>query len=162
MSHRVRKANAGVDLRICAGTGAPIGETATGGTPPFTYAWSPSFGLDNPASMKSRCESQPDHGIYRHGDGRARLHRHRRGQSLCLPAAPAVAAAGNDHLPRSRPRIELRVTRRHGTLPLRLDAARRDQRRQRRRSRCESDTDHDVHRDRDRRQRLPRQARTSL
>lgn len=45
------QANAGADLRICAGSASPIGETATGGTPPYTYAWSPNFGLDNPASM---------------------------------------------------------------------------------------------------------------
>lgn len=45
------EAHAGDDQRICAGSGAPVGQPATGGTPPYRYAWSPSFGLDNPAAM---------------------------------------------------------------------------------------------------------------
>ena len=45
------EAHAGEDLRICAGTGSPVGQAATSGTPPYRYAWSPSFGLDNPATM---------------------------------------------------------------------------------------------------------------
>ncbi len=46
------EAHAGADVRMCAGTSTPIGETATGGTPPFRYSWTPTFGLDNPNSMK--------------------------------------------------------------------------------------------------------------
>jgi hypothetical protein len=45
------RANAGDDQRICAGMGASIGASATGGTPPYTYAWSPVNGLDNAAAM---------------------------------------------------------------------------------------------------------------
>lgn len=45
------EAHAGDDVRTCAGSGTPIGGTATGGTPPYKYSWSPSFGLDNPAAM---------------------------------------------------------------------------------------------------------------
>lgn len=42
-------ANAGPDQTVCAGTSFVIGgnPTATGGTPPYTYSWSPSTGLNN-------------------------------------------------------------------------------------------------------------------
>lgn len=45
------EAHAGADVRMCAGTSTPIGGTATGGTPPFRYSWTPTFGLDNPSAM---------------------------------------------------------------------------------------------------------------
>ncbi len=45
------EAHAGADIRMCAGSSTPVGETATGGTPPFRYSWTPTFGLDNPSSM---------------------------------------------------------------------------------------------------------------
>ncbi|MFA6234361.1 MAG: SBBP repeat-containing protein, partial [Bacteroidota bacterium] len=45
------EAHAGTDVRMCAGAGTPIGETATGGTPPYRYSWSPTFGLNNPNVM---------------------------------------------------------------------------------------------------------------
>lgn len=45
------RADAGDDQRICAGTGASIGASATGGTPPYLYAWTPVSGLDNAAAM---------------------------------------------------------------------------------------------------------------
>ncbi|MBR9975189.1 MAG: SBBP repeat-containing protein, partial [Bacteroidetes bacterium] len=45
------QAHAGDDKRICAGFGSPVGQPATGGTPPYRYAWTPVFGLDNPAAM---------------------------------------------------------------------------------------------------------------
>lgn len=40
--------DAGEDKTICAGVPKVIGRKATNGTPPFTYAWSPPIGLDNP------------------------------------------------------------------------------------------------------------------
>ncbi|MGB5075353.1 MAG: SBBP repeat-containing protein [Bacteroidota bacterium] len=46
------EAHAGADVRMCAATSTPIGETATGGTPPYRYSWTPTFGLDNPNAMK--------------------------------------------------------------------------------------------------------------
>ncbi len=44
-------AHAGDDVRTCAGSGTLLGGTATGGTPPYKYSWSPTFGLDNPSAM---------------------------------------------------------------------------------------------------------------
>ncbi len=45
-------ANAGLDKALCLGNFTGIGgsPTANGGTPPFTYQWIPSTGLDNPTS----------------------------------------------------------------------------------------------------------------
>ena len=40
--------NAGSDQTICLGSSANLNATASGGTPPFTYAWSPNQGLSNP------------------------------------------------------------------------------------------------------------------
>ncbi len=46
------KANAGNDIRICYGSAAQIGGTATGGAQPYTYSWFPPVGLsDDTASM---------------------------------------------------------------------------------------------------------------
>ena len=41
--------NAGADVSICTGSSVTIGgfPTATSGTPPYTYLWSPSVGLNN-------------------------------------------------------------------------------------------------------------------
>ena len=41
-------ANAGADVRMCAGSESPIGEFATGGRPPYSYQWTPSTGLSDP------------------------------------------------------------------------------------------------------------------
>jgi hypothetical protein len=43
-------ADAGPDAAICAGGSTTIGgsPTASGGTPPYTYSWSPATGLDDP------------------------------------------------------------------------------------------------------------------
>ncbi len=38
---------AGSDVSVCAGTGRIIGQIASGGVPPYTYAWSPSTGLNS-------------------------------------------------------------------------------------------------------------------
>lgn len=45
-------ASAGVDKQVCAGNSTSIGgsPTASGGTPGYTYSWTPTTGLDNPAS----------------------------------------------------------------------------------------------------------------
>ncbi|HET6225024.1 MAG TPA: gliding motility-associated C-terminal domain-containing protein [Bacteroidia bacterium] len=44
------KADAGSNQTICPHVSVKIGSAgATGGTPPYTYAWSPATGLDNPA-----------------------------------------------------------------------------------------------------------------
>jgi hypothetical protein len=45
-------ANAGPDVNIAAGGSTTIGgsPTGTGGTPPYTYSWSPTTGLDNPSA----------------------------------------------------------------------------------------------------------------
>ncbi len=45
-------ADAGADKQICAGQSTAIGgsPTASGGTPGYTYSWTPATGLDNPAS----------------------------------------------------------------------------------------------------------------
>lgn len=40
-------ANAGSNVSYCTGGSASIGGTATGGTTPYTYAWSPSTGLSS-------------------------------------------------------------------------------------------------------------------
>ena len=42
-------ADAGNDTIVCTGTSMPIGgnPTASGGTPPYTYSWSPASGLDD-------------------------------------------------------------------------------------------------------------------
>jgi|GEM_PF-527838 len=37
--------NAGADQSVCLGNGVTIGNNATGGTPNYTYSWSPSIGL---------------------------------------------------------------------------------------------------------------------
>jgi len=44
--------NAGEDVTLCAGGSVSLGSspTAANGTPPYTYAWSPTTGLDNPTS----------------------------------------------------------------------------------------------------------------
>jgi hypothetical protein len=44
------KANAGAEATICAGGSTQLGGNATGGTPPYTYQWSPSFGLSDATS----------------------------------------------------------------------------------------------------------------
>ena len=41
-------ADAGTDQEVCAGASVQIGGTATNGTPPYTYSWSPSEGLSDP------------------------------------------------------------------------------------------------------------------
>ena len=41
----VPQADAGLDQTICAGDTINIGNTATGGTPPFRYSWDPGTGL---------------------------------------------------------------------------------------------------------------------
>jgi len=41
-------ANAGSDDTICSGTCTALTGSVTGGTPPYTYAWSPITGLSNP------------------------------------------------------------------------------------------------------------------
>ena len=48
-------AYAGNDTSICAGTGVTIGRQAgsTGGTPPYTYSWSPTTGLANPTAAST-------------------------------------------------------------------------------------------------------------
>ncbi len=45
-------AHAGVDKEICVGTSTAIGgsPTATSGTPGYSYSWTPTTGLDNPAA----------------------------------------------------------------------------------------------------------------
>jgi hypothetical protein len=40
-------ANAGNDVEICFGTSTTIGQTASGGTPPYIYVWSPGTGLSD-------------------------------------------------------------------------------------------------------------------
>ncbi|MBL0174570.1 MAG: SBBP repeat-containing protein [Ignavibacteria bacterium] len=40
-------AHAGPDVNMCEGSATPIGETATGGTPPYTYLWTPAKGLSS-------------------------------------------------------------------------------------------------------------------
>ena len=44
-------ANAGPDREMCPGGSVPIGgsPTGSGGTDPYTYGWTPTAGLDNPA-----------------------------------------------------------------------------------------------------------------
>jgi len=48
----VLTADAGADVGVCSGTCTTIGGSpaATGGTPPYTYTWSPTTGLDHPDS----------------------------------------------------------------------------------------------------------------
>ncbi len=41
-------ARAGADLILCQGSGSSIGLPALGGTPPYTYSWSPVSGLSDP------------------------------------------------------------------------------------------------------------------
>jgi hypothetical protein len=43
----VPNADAGTDKQICSGTSAVIGNPATGGTAPYTYAWLPTAGLNS-------------------------------------------------------------------------------------------------------------------
>ena len=43
----VLNVNAGVNDTICARSGKTIGSTATGGTPPYRYSWSPATGLNS-------------------------------------------------------------------------------------------------------------------
>ncbi|MDI6791649.1 MAG: PKD domain-containing protein [bacterium] len=40
-------ANAGSDVSVCSGTCATLSGSATGGTAPYTYSWSPTTGLDH-------------------------------------------------------------------------------------------------------------------
>ncbi len=40
--------DAGVDRPICIGTTTILGQNASGGTPPYTFLWTPATGLDNP------------------------------------------------------------------------------------------------------------------
>jgi len=40
-------ANAGADMTICQGASVTLSGSATGGSPPYTYSWSPSTGLSN-------------------------------------------------------------------------------------------------------------------
>jgi hypothetical protein len=42
-------ANAGADRTIAAGGSVVLSGSATGGTPPYTYSWSPATGLNNPS-----------------------------------------------------------------------------------------------------------------
>ena len=44
------RASAGADVTLCAGAPAALSGSATGGTPPYRFAWSPAAGLSNPAS----------------------------------------------------------------------------------------------------------------
>ncbi len=46
------RANAGADLAICRGDSVQIGGAATGGTPPYTYAWTPSTGLSSATAAR--------------------------------------------------------------------------------------------------------------
>jgi hypothetical protein len=46
--HPKPKISAGSDIEICSGDTIKIGEEATGGTPPFTYKWSPEIDLNHP------------------------------------------------------------------------------------------------------------------
>ena len=43
--------NAGVNLSVCTGGSAPISASVSGGTGPYTYAWSPASGLSNAAIL---------------------------------------------------------------------------------------------------------------
>lgn len=59
-------ANAGSDLELCAGSSAVIGTpgtVATGGTPPYTYSWTPAFGLSD-ALAETPTFTLPAPGIY--------------------------------------------------------------------------------------------------
>lgn len=44
------RANAGVDTRMCAGSSTALSATVGGGTPPYTYSWSPTVGMTNATS----------------------------------------------------------------------------------------------------------------
>jgi hypothetical protein len=46
------RANAGADVRLCAGTPTPLDGSATGGSPPYRYSWTPVTGLSNPAAAQ--------------------------------------------------------------------------------------------------------------
>ncbi len=45
------RVQAGADAAICTGASVQIGGPASGGTPPYNYRWSPSFGLSDAAAM---------------------------------------------------------------------------------------------------------------
>lgn len=47
------KADAGPDLFVCAGSRIAIGRDAVDGTPPYTYAWSPTTGLSTPTNAQT-------------------------------------------------------------------------------------------------------------
>ncbi|MBU1488131.1 choice-of-anchor D domain-containing protein, partial [bacterium] len=52
VAHRVKEitVNAGPDDTICSGTCTVLNGSATGGSPPYIYVWTPTIGLDRPDS----------------------------------------------------------------------------------------------------------------
>lgn len=50
---RAPKADAGPDLFVCAGSRIAIGRDAVDGTPPYTYAWSPTTDLSTPNNAQT-------------------------------------------------------------------------------------------------------------
>ncbi|MDH7514303.1 MAG: SBBP repeat-containing protein [Bacteroidota bacterium] len=50
--------SAGVDSLICSGDSVQIGSVATGGTPPYTYFWTPAQGLSDPLIARPYAKPQ--------------------------------------------------------------------------------------------------------
>ncbi len=66
MAHSQVNANAGPDITVCKNLTYPIGgsPTGSGGTPPYTYTWSPATGLNNAAIANPILTPNINNGMY--------------------------------------------------------------------------------------------------
>ncbi len=56
--HELPQARAGNDTSVCYGLNANIGEPAAGGTPPYTYNWTPAAGLSDPTAAQPQASPE--------------------------------------------------------------------------------------------------------